>query len=117
VDQVSLLSQWKKKHVSGRIGAGKNTLSGIIDIAVMQLLSRQKEVKEYVKNYGLIIADECHYASAFTCEQILKTTHAKYVYGLTATPTRKDGHRPIHPVLCQYTSTLADVPRAFLSDA
>ena len=43
----------------------------------------------------MIIADECHHASAFTYEQILKTAHAKYIYGLTATPTRKDGHHPV----------------------
>jgi superfamily II DNA or RNA helicase len=123
VDKTSLLSQWrerlseflivnetlpeeqiattakrgreKKKSVIGQIGGGKNALSGIIDIAVMQSLSRQGEVKECVNNYGLVIADECHHASAFTYEQILKTTHAKYIYGLTATPTRKDGHHPI----------------------
>ena len=43
----------------------------------------------------MVIADECHHASAFSYESILKTTHAKYIYGLTATPTRKDGHHPI----------------------
>jgi len=123
VDKVSLLSQWKEKlsefllvneplpeqpataakkrgrkkkiGAIGQLGAGKNSLSGIVDIAVMQSLSRQGEVKECVNNYGMIIADECHHASAFTYEQILKTTHAKHVYGLTATPTRKDGHHPI----------------------
>jgi superfamily II DNA or RNA helicase len=123
VDKVSLLSQWKeklseflivneplpeqpatpakkrgrKKKVSliGQLGSGKNSLSGIVDIAVMQSLSRKGEVKECVKNYGMIIADECHHASAFTYEQILKTTNAKYIYGLTATPARKDGHHPI----------------------
>ncbi len=123
VDKVTLLSQWKERlseflvvneplpaqpanigkkrgrqkkiSVIGQLGAGKNTLSGIVDIAVMQSLSRQGEVKECVNNYGMIIADECHHASAFTYEQILKTTNAKYIYGLTATPTRKDGHHPI----------------------
>ena len=43
----------------------------------------------------MIIADECHHAPAFNYENILKNTNAKYVYGLTATPTRKDGHHPI----------------------
>jgi superfamily II DNA or RNA helicase len=123
VDKVSLLSQWKeklleflmvneplpqqpatpakkrgrKKKVSliGQLGSGKNSLNGIVDIAVMQSLSRKGEVRECVKDYGMIIADECHHASAFTYEQILKTTNAKYIYGLTATPTRKDGHHPI----------------------
>ncbi|RJQ79190.1 MAG: DEAD/DEAH box helicase [Desulfobacteraceae bacterium] len=124
VDKVNLLAQWKarlsefldineelpaepkkrgrkkKQSIIGQIGAGKNTPSGIIDIAVMQSLSRQGEVKECVKNYGMIIADECHHASAFTYEQILKTTNAKHVYGLTATPTRKDGHHPILFMQC-----------------
>ncbi|RJP37125.1 MAG: helicase [Desulfobacteraceae bacterium] len=122
VDKVNLLSQWKDKlseflvvkeplpeqamtatkrgrkkkiNVIGQLGAGKNSLSGIVDIAIMQSLSRQGEVKACVKNYGMIIADECHHASAVTYEQILKTAHAKYVYGLTATPARKDGHHPI----------------------
>ena len=119
VDKIGLLEQWKeklsafldidenlpreatkkgrkkKRSVIGEIGGGKDTSSGIIDIAVMQSLSRKGEVKECVKNYGMIIADECHHASAFTYEQILKTANAKFVYGLTATPTRKDGHHPI----------------------
>ena len=128
VDKISLLSQWrdrltqfliinetlpeppvptakkrggkKKTSIIGQLGAGKNSLSGIVDIAVVQSLSRKGEVKNYVKNYGMIIADECHHASAFTYEQILKTTNAKYIYGLTATPTRKDGHHPILLMHC-----------------
>ena len=85
----------KKISVIGQLGAGKNALSGIVDIALMQSLSRQGEVQDCVKDYGIIIADECHHASAFNYENILKTTNAKYIYGLTATPTRKDGHHPI----------------------
>ncbi|MBN2373633.1 DEAD/DEAH box helicase [bacterium] len=95
VDKRKKRGRKKKISVIGQLGAGKNALSGIVDIAVMQSLSRQGEVKECVKDYGIIIADECHHASAFTYEQILKTTNAKYIYGLTATPTRKDGHHPV----------------------
>ena len=128
VDKVSLLSQWKKKISEfliinetppdvvdsiakrrgrkkktskiGQFGAGQNTLSGIVDIAVMQSLSRKGEVKECIHDYGMIIADECHHASAFTYESILKSVRAKYIYGLTATPTRKDGHHPIFFMHC-----------------
>ena len=85
----------KKASVIGQLGAGKKALSGIVDIAVMQSLSRKGEVKNCVKDYGMVIADECHHASAFSYESILKTTNARYIYGLTATPTRKDGHHPI----------------------
>jgi hypothetical protein len=48
----------------------------------------------------MIIGDECHHASAFTYESILKSARAKYIYGLTATPTRKDGHHPIFFMHC-----------------
>jgi len=43
----------------------------------------------------MVIVDECHHVPAFSFEQILKAVHAKYVYGLTATPSRQDGHHPI----------------------
>jgi superfamily II DNA or RNA helicase len=48
----------------------------------------------------MIIVDECHHVSAFSFEKILKSTNAKYIYGLTATPTRKDGHHPIIFMQC-----------------
>ncbi len=44
--------------------------------------------------------DECHHIPAFSFEQILKNVHAKYVYGLTATPVRLDGHHPIIFMQC-----------------
>ena len=44
--------------------------------------------------------DECHHISAFTFEQIMKQVKARYVVGLTATPTRKDGHQPIVLMQC-----------------
>ena len=126
VDKVSLVSQWKEKlsafltinepfpltdtprarkrgknkSVIGQMGGGKQALSGVIDIAVMQSLNRMGEVKECVKDYGMVIVDECHHVSAFSFEMILKNVNAKYVYGLTATPTRKDGHHPIIFMQC-----------------
>lgn len=98
----SIKKRGRKKiiNVIGQFGGGKNRLSGIIDIATMQSLVREGEVKELVKDYGMVIVDECHHVSAFSFEQILKKVRAKYVYGLTATPTRKDGHDPIIFMQC-----------------
>ena len=90
----------RKKNIIGQIGGGKNNPSGIIDVAVMQSLVSGDEVKELVRNYGMVIVDECHHVSAFSFEQILKTTNARYIYGLTATPMRQDGHHPIIYMHC-----------------
>ncbi|KAF0134794.1 MAG: type III restriction protein res subunit [Candidatus Saganbacteria bacterium] len=90
----------KQRPIIGQLGAGKNTLTGIVDVAIMQSLIKGQEVKDLVKNYGMVIIDECHHVPAFNFEKILKTINAKYVYGLTATPTRQDGHHPIIFMQC-----------------
>lgn len=84
----------------GLLGGGKNSLGGTVDIAVMQSLVNGDEVKSLVRNYGMIIVDECHHVSAVNFEKILNFANAKYVYGLTATPTRQDGHHPIIFMQC-----------------
>jgi superfamily II DNA or RNA helicase len=84
----------------GQIGAGKTKRTGKIDVAVIQSLYRDQEVKDFVAEYGHIIVDECHHLSAVTFEKVMRETKAKYVIGLTATPTRKDGHHPIMYMQC-----------------
>ncbi len=100
----------KKLHLIGQIGAGKNTRSGIVDIAIMQSLfeGEEKSVKKFVEEYGMVIVDECHHVAAFTFENVLKSVKAKYVYGLSATPVRKDGHHPIIFMQCGPIRYLVD---------
>ena len=92
----------RKKNLSpiGTLSSTGNKLHGIIDIALMQSCISDNEVKPFVKDYGMVIADECHHVSAVNFEQILKAVNAQYVYGLTATPIRKDGHQPIIFMQC-----------------
>lgn len=92
----------RKRKIShiGLLGSGKNTLNGKVDIAIMQSLIKDNEVKEFIKDYGMVMVDECHHVSAFSFEKILRTVNAKYVYGLTATPVRQDGHHPIIFMQC-----------------
>lgn len=102
----------RKKRVEriGQIGAGKNTRGGIVDIAIMQSLFEgdTKEVKEFVADYGMVLCDECHHVAAFTFEKIMRTVRAKYVYGLSATPVRQDGHQPIIFMQCGPVRYLVD---------
>ena len=105
IDEVPKVEEGKrrrKKSLSpiGTLSSTGNKLHGIIDIALMQSCISDNEVKPFVKEYGMVIADECHHVSAVNFEQILKTINAQYVYGLTATPIRKDGHQPIIFMQC-----------------
>ena len=90
----------KKRGLIGQLGAGKNTLSGIVDIAIMQSLLDGTDVKALVRDYGLVICDECHHVPAVNFERVLSAVMAKYVCGLTATPLRVDGHQPIIFMQC-----------------
>ena len=99
-EQVSKRGRSKESGIIGQLGGGKNRLSGIVDIAIIQSLARGDEAREIVKNYGMVIVDECHHVSAVSFERVLKEVNARYVYGLTATPKRHDGHQPIIYMQC-----------------
>ena len=47
-----------------------------------------------------MIVDECHHLSAQSFEQVARRAKAKFVTGLSATVTRKDGHHPIIFMQC-----------------
>lgn len=109
VHRQQLLEQWRERLSTfldmptkniGVIGGGRNKLTGNIDIGMLQSLSKQNSAVEKITEYGQIIIDECHHLSAFSFEQVLKKATAHYVLGLTATPTRKDGHHPIILMQC-----------------
>lgn len=119
VHRTELLKQWQErlqsflgvgKGVVGILGGGKAKLTGKIDIAVMQSLSRQGEVNSVVENYGHVIVDECHHVGAASFDAILKQAKAKYVLGLTATPIRRDGQQPIIFMQCGPTRHTAAKP-------
>lgn len=84
----------------GTLDSNGNSLHGKIDIALMQFCLEDSGVKPFVRDYGMLIVDECHHVSAVNFERILKYANARYVYGLTATSIRKDGHQPIIFMQC-----------------
>jgi superfamily II DNA or RNA helicase len=109
VHRQQILDQWHERLAMfldqpaksiGQIGGGKMDRTGCVDVAVIQSLYRKDEVKDFVAEYGQVIVDECHHISAFTFEQVMRQVKARYIVGLTATPTRKDGHHPIIYMQC-----------------
>jgi len=104
VHRQPLLEQWRSQigiflgrdaKSIGQIGGGKRKLTGQIDVAMIQSLSRKDSVDDIVAEYGQVIIDECHHLPAVSFERVLSEVKARYVVGLTATPQRRDGHQPI----------------------
>lgn len=90
----------RKRCLIGQIGGGKHTAAGFVDIAMLQSLVHGGEIDPRVREYGVVIVDECHHVSAAGFKQVLRAVPARYVYGLTATPARADGHGPIITMQC-----------------
>ncbi|MEE9335148.1 MAG: DEAD/DEAH box helicase family protein [Granulosicoccaceae bacterium] len=107
VHTTDLLRQWQSRLAEflsveikdiGTIGGGrKRKLTGKLDIAGVRSLAKLDDdaLDDVLGKYGQIIVDECHHAGAASHTRVLEAAHVRYVLGLTATPTRRDGLEPV----------------------
>ena len=99
----------KRKSVIGKLQGVHDSTTGMIDLAMVGSVCKNGEYHKRLKEYGLILVDECHHAASDTIVNILQEVNAKYVYGVTATPFRGDGLEKINymllgPIRYKYTS-------------
>ena len=99
VHRKQLFDQWIEriqsflkipKHRIGRIEGGKYTLGEEITVAMIQSLQSNGLQDNIYKSFGSIIVDECHHVPAETFSQVINWFHSYFLYGLTATPYRKN---------------------------
>jgi superfamily II DNA or RNA helicase len=109
VHRRQLLDQWVARlqafldiepNQIGVIHGGKKKPTGTIDVALVQSLVQNGEVSDRVAEYGHVIVDECHHVSAVGFEAVARQVKARFMLGLSATVTRKDGHHPIIFMQC-----------------
>jgi superfamily II DNA or RNA helicase len=109
VHRRQLLEQWIERLATflglpaksiGRAGGGRKKLTGVIDVALIQSMVRKGVVNDHAGEYGHLVVDECHHVPAVSFEQVARRTNARYVLGLSATVSRKDGHHPILFMQC-----------------
>lgn len=91
----------KKRLASvGMLGAGKNTLTGNVDVMTYQSLAHADDPQALLDQYGVLVVDECHHSSALNYAQTIQKSAARRIYGVSATPQRRDGHHPISYMVC-----------------
>jgi len=75
----------------GIIGSGKWKIGNKITVGLVQtLVRRTHSLPELGREFGLVIIDEAHHVPATTFLKVLQHFYAYYIYGLTATPYRRD---------------------------
>ena len=78
----------KKKRDSaiGILHGSKNTLTGIVDIAMVGSMYSKGKFQNLKHSYGMVIVDECHHAASHIYMEVLQKINAKYVYGFPLRP-------------------------------
>lgn len=109
VHRAQLMEQWVARLAEflgvpaptiGRLGAGRRRLGGALDVALVQSMVRKGIVDDRIAGYGHLVVDECHHLPALSFEAVARRAKARFVTGLSATVTRKDGHHPLIFLQC-----------------
>ncbi len=99
VHRAVLVDQWRetamqflglKRREIGIWRGRSPRLTRHLDIAMLPSLNRAEDLATALAGYGLVIVDECHHVPATSFEAVLKACPSRRIYGLTATPVRKD---------------------------
>lgn len=99
VNQEFLMDQWIERINMflpdmrvGKVQRDKVQVEGYdISLAMLKSLSKRDYGKDAFKNIGFVIVDECHNVATKEYSKALQKICSKYMLGLSATPTRKDG--------------------------
>ncbi len=98
VHRQQLLSQWMDriqtflgipKTQIGRYDGVKKEFGKEITVGLLQSFSRKGDLLGIKNKFGTIIIDECHHIPAKTFREVVAQLNSRFIYGLTATPTRK----------------------------
>jgi superfamily II DNA or RNA helicase len=99
VHRQQLFDQWIERIQSflkipkqeiGQIGNQKFKVGKEITVAMIQSLTRSDEISKIANSFGTIIVDECHHIPAKSFREAIVIFNSFYLYGLTATPKRKN---------------------------
>jgi superfamily II DNA or RNA helicase len=75
-------------------------MTGFIDVALIQSLTKYPDIEHMVSQYGYVIVDECHHIPSASFDDIIRQVKAKFITGLSATLIRKDGRHPLIMMRC-----------------
>lgn len=88
-DRIESFLDIPKKEI-GKFCSSKKKIGDKVTIAMVQTLNRMDNLQDYSDNFGMIIVDECHHMPAKMFRNTITKFNPYYLYGLTATPERKN---------------------------
>jgi superfamily II DNA or RNA helicase len=120
VNRAELATQWRERLTQfleldvkqiGQFGAGRTKRRGLVDIIMLQSITRRDGDPTILDEYGYVIVDECHALGAPSTEAAIRQVGVGRWLGLTATPYRTDQMDDIITMQCgpiRHTMASAD---------
>lgn len=99
VHKKQIFNQWLEriehflnipKREIGQLVSNKKKVGDRITVAMVQTLNKTDDFKEISDKFGIVIVDECHHMPARMFRNVITKFNPYYLYGLTATPERKN---------------------------
>ena len=94
IDRIQNFLKIPKKEI-GQIGNQKHKIGKSITVAMIQTLARLSDFDDIANAFGTIIIDECHHVPAKSFREAIVKLNAFHLYGLTATPKRKNNDQKL----------------------
>jgi len=124
VHRKQLFDQWVERIQSflgipkkdiGRFSGSEKKTGKQVTVGMIQSLNRSDVNDEIPNTFGTIIVDECHHIPAKTFRETITRFQSYYLYGLTATPMRKNNDENLIYVFIG--KILSEIKSDFLDDA
>lgn len=91
IDRIATFLPSLKEDDVGLIGDGKWKKGNWITVGLIPtLVRRPQELHQMRNDFGLVVLDEAHHCPASTFLKVVSSLNPYYLFGLTATPYRRD---------------------------
>ncbi|WP_372635712.1 DEAD/DEAH box helicase family protein [Fodinibius sp.] len=123
VHRKQLFDQWIERVESflsipekeiGKFSGSHKKQGKDITVGMVQTLKQHGESDKILESFGTIIVDECHHIPAKTFRETITRFSSYYLYGLTATPMRKNNDEDLIYVFIG--NIISEITADFLDD-
>jgi superfamily II DNA or RNA helicase len=123
VHRKQLFDQWIERIESflgipekdiGKFSGSHKKKGKDITVGMIQTLKQNEESSKILDSFGTIIVDECHHIPAKTFRETITRFSSYYLYGLTATPMRKNNDEDL--IYVYIGNILSEITADFLNE-
>ncbi|MDR9367283.1 MAG: DEAD/DEAH box helicase family protein [Balneolaceae bacterium] len=111
IDRIESFLGIPEREIGKYSGSHKNE-GEKISVGMIQTLKQQDVSDKIGDSFGTIIVDECHHVPAKTFRETITRYSSYYLYGLTATPMRKNNDENL--IYVYIGNILSEIPSEYL---